>query len=71
VKERWEYSEELYLETNNLNMACNVIQELFWSYQERKPLPQCYAGFRKVYKELKMLFHISTDVKKMHTRVRS
>ena len=38
LKELWCFLCELYGGRNNINMAYNVIQELFWEMQNDKPM---------------------------------
>jgi len=57
--------EELYSGKNDINRVFNIIQEIFRSKKGNKTLSQYYVNFNRVYEELKMLFFISQDVKKM------
>jgi len=65
VKEMWNYLEEIHSENNNFNRAFDVIQEMFRSRKGSKILSQHYADFNRIYEEMKVLFLISQDVKKM------
>ena len=63
MKGMWNYLEELYSEKNDLNRALDVIQEMFWS----KAIKSYFntVDFNRVYEELKVLFPISQDAKKL------
>lgn len=63
VKEIWDYLEEMFSEKNNLDKVYDITHEMFWSEKDNKILSWHYADLNKVYKQLKVLFAISEDMK--------
>jgi len=45
-----------------------VVQELLQDKEGNKPLSQHYADFKTAFEELRILFLISANVRKMHTQ---
>ena len=56
----------LYSRGSDLSRDYDVIQELFRSKQESWTLAQFYYDFNKFFEEVKEIFSITADVKKMH-----
>jgi len=65
MKELWCFLHELYGGNNNINMAYDVIQELFRKKQNGQPMDDHYDKFNRIAEELRRVFSITSGAKQM------
>ena len=65
VKELWCFLREFYGRSNNINLAYEVIQELFWKKQSNRPMDDHYGEFNRLAEKFQQIFLIASDMTQM------
>ena len=63
IKELWSFLRDLYGGSNNINMAYDIIHELFRKKQNGHLIDDHYIEFNRLAEEFRQIFLIRSDVK--------